>query len=273
MSSLARSIGLLPPLVSPVAGHGGEAHVLLCQEDGRLPVGRGIVIRLAAFVVKRRERISPTTGLALVFAGVSIAMVEAILFEGLSPDPIYVPVRCRFPDRGIRRSPSGLARSVPPGVCSVDTAAGRRVRGTLRSESSGPVPHGSRVDPSAGTVHAPARRSDPAGHTDTGNVRPYGYRALPIARVACRSFGVAIATQHRFLPSGGQGPSGAERPDASPSAPPGRLASPAESIRPGPFWLPSRMSPLPAPVGTGSSFGRLSRGMPLFNKKSSYLVT
>jgi hypothetical protein len=57
----------------------------------------GVAVVGAGVVLKRADRLAPTSALSIVFVGIVVAAVGAILFEGLSPDLEYGASAMPFP--------------------------------------------------------------------------------------------------------------------------------------------------------------------------------
>jgi hypothetical protein len=83
--------------VPAVSAHGATATGGLSRMHGLLLAVVGIVILVAAVAGKRTRRVTPTVALYGVFAGIVVAALGAILFEGLSPDPTYSASTMPFP--------------------------------------------------------------------------------------------------------------------------------------------------------------------------------
>ena len=80
-----------------VSAHGGTGTWGLSQWDGLLVVLAGLVFLGGAIVLKRRNRLSPTTALYGVLLGLAVTAFGTILFDGLSPDPTYTASTMPFP--------------------------------------------------------------------------------------------------------------------------------------------------------------------------------
>ena len=72
--------------------------------SGGLSQGHGLILALVGaailggfILLKRTDRITPTTALYGVFVGIAITALGAVLFEGLSPDPTYTASSMPFP--------------------------------------------------------------------------------------------------------------------------------------------------------------------------------
>jgi hypothetical protein len=59
--------------------------------------GGWLAILVGGAVAKRTERLSPTRTLGVVFFGIVLASLGAVVFEGLSPDPTYTADSMPFP--------------------------------------------------------------------------------------------------------------------------------------------------------------------------------
>jgi len=83
---------------TPVAAaHGDTATAGLSEGHGLALALVGGVLVVGASLLKRRDRVSPTVALYGVFAGIVVAGLGAVLFEGLSPDPTYMASSMPFP--------------------------------------------------------------------------------------------------------------------------------------------------------------------------------
>ena len=83
--------------VPAASAHGTTGSGGISPEHGVILglVGVGV---LGGFVLlKRTDRITPTTALYGVFVGIAITALGAVLFEGLSPDPTYAANSMPFP--------------------------------------------------------------------------------------------------------------------------------------------------------------------------------
>ena len=72
--------------------------------SGGLSQGHGVILALLGAVIiggfillKRTDRLTPTTALYGVFVGIAITALGAVLFEALSPDPTYTASSMPFP--------------------------------------------------------------------------------------------------------------------------------------------------------------------------------
>ena len=82
----------------PVASaHGATATGGLSQGHGTLLALGGAVLIGGFILLKRMNRITPTTALYGVFVGIAVTALGAVLFEGLSPDPTYTASSMPFP--------------------------------------------------------------------------------------------------------------------------------------------------------------------------------
>ena len=95
--SVLLAAGFLSIQVSIVAAHGNDGHTPITKWHGfgLLLAGGSVVV--AGALAQRREWLSPTRALSIVFVGVVAAALGAILFEGLSPDPSYGAETIPFP--------------------------------------------------------------------------------------------------------------------------------------------------------------------------------
>ena len=95
--SVLLAVGFLSTQVSVVAAHGNDGHTPLTKCHGfvLLRAGGGVVV--AGALAQRREWLSPTRALSVVFIGIIAAALGAILCEGLSPDPSYGAETMPFP--------------------------------------------------------------------------------------------------------------------------------------------------------------------------------
>jgi hypothetical protein len=75
--------------VPTASAHGGTGALGLSQWHGILVAAAGVVLLGGAVVYRRTYRLSPTTALYGVFLGLVVATLGTIVFEGLSPDPVY----------------------------------------------------------------------------------------------------------------------------------------------------------------------------------------
>jgi hypothetical protein len=95
------SAGLVTLLVLanvPVASaHGATATGPLSQSHGLAVVLLGVAVIGVGVVLKRTDRLAPTSALSIVFVGIVVAAFGAILFEGLSPDLEYGASAMPFP--------------------------------------------------------------------------------------------------------------------------------------------------------------------------------
>jgi hypothetical protein len=83
--------------VSVASAHGGHNSGVLSQWHGALLILVGVATLGGAVVLKRTDRVSPTTALYGVFVGIAVAVVGTILFDGLAPDPTYTASSMPFP--------------------------------------------------------------------------------------------------------------------------------------------------------------------------------
>lgn len=83
--------------VPGVSAHGSAETSVLTQWDGLALVFAGIGFVGGTVFFKRQNRISPTTALYAVFVGITVTAFGAILFEGLSPDPVFAASEMPFP--------------------------------------------------------------------------------------------------------------------------------------------------------------------------------
>lgn len=91
-------VGLLALASVPVAAaHGGTATGGLSRVHGVVLAFVGLVVLGGSVVLKRTDRVSPTAALYGVFAGIVVAALGAIIFNGLSPDPTYGGASIPFP--------------------------------------------------------------------------------------------------------------------------------------------------------------------------------
>ena len=92
------SVGIwILSLIPSVSAHGGAESSGLSQSHGLAIVLIGILSVGALVFLKRSGRISPSAALYGVAVGIGIAVVGAILFEGLAPDPTYQANSMPFP--------------------------------------------------------------------------------------------------------------------------------------------------------------------------------
>ena len=75
-----------------VAGHGP-----LTQAHGIGLVGVGVAVVLGAVALKRSGRLAPTAAVYAVLAGLAVATVGAVLFDGLAPDATFSATTMPFP--------------------------------------------------------------------------------------------------------------------------------------------------------------------------------
>lgn len=80
-----------------VAAHGSTVTGGLSRTHGLVLTVVGFGFLLGSVVLKRTDRVRPTTALYGVFAGIVVAALGAILFNGLSPDPSYTANSIPFP--------------------------------------------------------------------------------------------------------------------------------------------------------------------------------
>jgi len=80
-----------------VSAHGSTETSVLTQWHGLALVFAGISFVGGVVLFKRRSHISPTTALYAVSVGITVTAFGAILFEGLSPDPVYGASTMPFP--------------------------------------------------------------------------------------------------------------------------------------------------------------------------------
>ncbi len=83
--------------VPVVSAHGDKTTGGLSQGHGAILVLVGVGILGGLILLKRLNRVTPTTALYGVFIGIAIATFGAILFDGLSPDPTYTASTMPFP--------------------------------------------------------------------------------------------------------------------------------------------------------------------------------
>lgn len=83
--------------VPVVSAHGATATGPLSQSHSLAVVLLGVAVVGAGVVLKRADRLAPTSALSIVFVGIVVAAVGAILFEGLSPDLEYGASAMPFP--------------------------------------------------------------------------------------------------------------------------------------------------------------------------------
>lgn len=100
----ALAVALLSALalaaVPVVSAHGGGHAATpfgLAHTDGLLLALAGALLVAAAVVCKRTGRTSPTTALWVAFSGIAVAAAGAVLFDGLSPEPVYTAATIPFP--------------------------------------------------------------------------------------------------------------------------------------------------------------------------------
>jgi hypothetical protein len=85
-------------LFTPVASaHGAAGDGVLTPWSALAIAAVGITAVVGAIGAKNTERISPTTALYGIFAGICVITIGAVLFEGLSPDPVYSGQSMPFP--------------------------------------------------------------------------------------------------------------------------------------------------------------------------------
>lgn len=63
---------------------------------GLLVLFVGVAIAGAGVLAKRYERLTATTSLSVVFTGIVVGVIGAVLFDGLSPDPTYLATSIPF---------------------------------------------------------------------------------------------------------------------------------------------------------------------------------
>lgn len=80
---------LLISRVPVASAHDATAIGGLSPQHGLSIAALGVAILCAGVLCKRTDRLSPTAALAVVFAGIVVAALGTILFEGLSPDLTY----------------------------------------------------------------------------------------------------------------------------------------------------------------------------------------
>lgn len=83
--------------ISTVSAHGSTAFDHLEPIHGILVLATGVGIIGGGIVFKRWNRITAATALSVVLAGLSVATVGTILFDGLVPDPTYTASTMPFP--------------------------------------------------------------------------------------------------------------------------------------------------------------------------------
>jgi hypothetical protein len=83
--------------IPTVSAHGETATTPLSQLHGIVLVSLGILILGGFWILKRVDRMSPTTALYGIFAGIVLATLGAIIFDGLSPDLTYGARSMPFP--------------------------------------------------------------------------------------------------------------------------------------------------------------------------------
>lgn len=88
---------LLLTQVPLVSAHGASATSGFSQWHGIGLALAGVVFLGATILLKRTNKISPTLALYGVFVGIVVTAIGAIVFEGLSPDPIYTANSMPFP--------------------------------------------------------------------------------------------------------------------------------------------------------------------------------
>ena len=92
------SVGVsLLSLIPTVSAHGGAESSGLSQSHGLAIAGIGAFAVGTLVLLKRRGQISPRTALYGIAVGIGVAIVGAILFEGLAPDPTYQANSMPFP--------------------------------------------------------------------------------------------------------------------------------------------------------------------------------
>ncbi|MFC7197314.1 hypothetical protein ACFQL4_26170 [Halosimplex aquaticum] len=72
-----------------VSAHGATATGGLSQSHGLLVALVGVATVCLGIVLKRTDRLTPTSALSVVFLGLAVTVLGTILFEGLSPDLTY----------------------------------------------------------------------------------------------------------------------------------------------------------------------------------------
>ncbi|WP_276273902.1 hypothetical protein [Haloarcula litorea] len=102
--------------VPVAAAHGATATGGLARIHAIAIVLVGVGSLVGAVVLKRTDRVSPTTALYGVLLGVAVAVVGAVLFEGLAPDPTYTAASMPFPRSWY--PPIALATSLAIAVAS-----------------------------------------------------------------------------------------------------------------------------------------------------------
>jgi hypothetical protein len=83
--------------VPTVSAHGETATTGLSQLHGIVLVSLGILILGGVWALKRIDSLSPTTALYGILAGIVVAALGAIIFDGLSPDLTYGARSMPFP--------------------------------------------------------------------------------------------------------------------------------------------------------------------------------
>lgn len=82
----------------PIASaHGATATGGLSQGHGVIITIIGALLLVGTTLLKRTGRLSPTAALYGVFVGISVTALGAIIFEGVSPDPVYAASSIPFP--------------------------------------------------------------------------------------------------------------------------------------------------------------------------------
>lgn len=82
----------------PVASaHGATATGWMSQGLGVVLASVGVAVIAGSVLLKRLDRVTPTVALYGVFLGIVATAFGAVLFEGLSPDPVYDASSMPFP--------------------------------------------------------------------------------------------------------------------------------------------------------------------------------
>lgn len=111
-------VGLVVLTRVPIASaHGSTATGGLTRGHALLAGLLGLAVLGGTLLAKRTGRVSPTTAIYGVFAGVAVVVVGAIFFEGLSPDPTYTASSMPFPRAWYR--PLGLVSGLSAMVVSL----------------------------------------------------------------------------------------------------------------------------------------------------------
>lgn len=91
-------VGLsLATQVPVVAAHDGSEYAALDPWHGLLIMGLGIGLIIGCVAAKRTDRLSSAHALYTILGGITIAALGAVLFDGLSGDPVFTAETMPFP--------------------------------------------------------------------------------------------------------------------------------------------------------------------------------